>query len=220
MRVELKLNGKTVAAATLVFLGIVLAMATTIARGTGAGPVNAPALVQTIVKEEDHVTPGQLAQWLVEKRADFQLIDIREPWQFDDYHIPSAVNIPLTELFEDTGIKKLSREKKIVVYGLGGTRAAQAQVLLSLKGYNAFSIPDGITAWWNDVITPTSLRSEDQSPAGYLQAKQLREHFLGSAPTTEPKVASPPAMPTLPPAQTPPSAATKGKKLKLGRGCS
>ena len=72
MKVELKLNGKTVAAATLVFLGIVLATATTIVRGTGAGPVNASALVQTIVKEEDHVTPGQLAQWLIEKRTDFQ----------------------------------------------------------------------------------------------------------------------------------------------------
>ena len=112
MKVELKLNGKTVAAATLVFLGIVLAMATTIARGTGAGPVNAPALVQTIVKEEDHVTPGQLAQWLIEKRTDFQLIDIREPWQFDDYHIPTAVNIPLAELFEDAGLKKLARERR------------------------------------------------------------------------------------------------------------
>jgi rhodanese-related sulfurtransferase len=220
MKVELKLNGKTVAAATLVFLGIVLAMATTIARGTGAGPVNAPALVQTIVKEEDHVTPGQLAQWLIEKRTDFQLIDIREPWQFDDYHIPTAVNIPLTGLFEDAGLKKLAREKKIVVYGLGGTRAAQAQLLLSLKGYNAFSVPDGITAWWNDIITPTSLRSEDQTPAGYLQAKQLREHFLGSAPTGETTAAPPPATPTLPPAQSMPTGPTLGKKLKLGRGCS
>lgn len=220
MKVELKLNGKTLAAATLVFLGIVLAMATTIARGTGAGPVNAPALVQAMVKEEDHVTPGQLAQWLLEKRSDFQLIDIREPWQFDDYHIPTAVNIPLTGLFEDAGVKKLSRQKKIVVYGLGGTRAAQAQLLLILKGYNAFSVPDGITAWWNDVITPTSLRSEDQAPAGYLQAKQWREHFLGAAPAGEATAAPPPATPVLPPAQNLPAGPTPGKKLKLGRGCS
>ena len=220
MKVDLKLNGKTVAAATLVFLGIVLATATTVVRGTGAGPVNAPTLVQRIVKEEDHVTPGQLAQWLVEKRTDFQLIDIRDPWQFDDYHIPSAVNIPLAQLFEETGLQQLSREKKIVVYGLGGTRAAQAQLLLSLKGYNAFSVPDGITAWWSDVITPTSLRSEDQTPAGYLEAKQLREHFLGAAPTGEAAAAPTPATPTLPPAQNAPASPIPGKKLKLGRGCS
>jgi rhodanese-related sulfurtransferase len=220
MKVELKLTGKTLAAAVAIFLGVVLAMAATIVQGTGAGPVNASALVQNIVKEEDHVPPGQLARWLIEKRTDFQLIDIREPWQFDDYHIPTAVSIPLAQLFDEASLKKLSREKKIVLYGLGTGRAAQAQLLLSLKGYNAYSVPDGITAWWSDVITPTSLRSEDQTAAGYLQAKQLREHFLGLTPTGETAVTPPPVAPALPPAQTAPSSATPGKKLKLGRGCS
>jgi hypothetical protein len=68
--------------------------------------------------------------------------------------------------------------------------------------------------------TPTSLRSEDQTPAGYLQAKQLREHFLGATPTGQTAVTPPPVAPALPPAQTAPSDATPGKKLKLGRGCS
>jgi len=220
MKVDLKLTGKTLAAAVAIFLGVVLAMATTIVRGTGAGPADASALVQTIMKEEDHVPPGQLAHWLIEKRTDFQLIDIREPWQFDDYHIPTAVNIPLAQLFDEANLKRLAREKKIVVYGLGTGRAAQAQLLLSLKGYNAYSVPDGITGWWNDVITPPSLRSEDQTPAGYLQAKQLREHFLGATPTGQTAVTPPPVAPVMPPTQTVPGGTTPGKKLKLGRGCS
>jgi rhodanese-related sulfurtransferase len=220
MKFDLKLTGKTLAAAALIFLGMVLAMATTIARGTGAGPVNASVVVQSILKEEDHVPAGQLAHWLIEKRTNFQLIDIREPWQFDDYHIPTAVNLPLAQLFDEANLKKLSREKKIVVYGLGTGRAAQAQLLLSMKGYNAYSVPDGISAWWSDVITPTSLRSEDQTPAGYLQAKQLREYFLGSTPTGVTTVTPPPLTPAVPPAQTTPRGITPAKKLKLGRGCS
>jgi rhodanese-related sulfurtransferase len=220
MKIDLKLTGKTLAAGVAIFFGVLLAMATTIVRGTGAGPVNASAVVQNILKEQDHVPAGQLAHWLIEKRTDFQLIDIREPWQFDDYHIPTAVNIPLAQLFDETNLRKLSREKKIVVYGLGTGRAAQAQLLLSLKGYNAYSLPDGIAGWWNDVITPTSLRSEDQAPAGYLQAKQLREHFLGTTSTGETAATPPPVPPVMPPTQTAPSGATPGKKLKLGRGCS
>ncbi len=94
MKVDLKLTAKTLAAAAVIFLGVVLAMATTIVRGTGTGPVNASVVVQSILKEEDHVPAGRLARWLIEKRTDFQLIDIREPWQFDDYHIPTAVNFP------------------------------------------------------------------------------------------------------------------------------
>ncbi len=220
MKVDLKLTAKTLAAAAVIFLGVVLAMATTIVRGTGTGPVNASVVVQSILKEEDHVPAGRLARWLIEKRTDFQLIDIREPWQFDDYHIPTAVNIPLAQLFDEASLKKLSREKKIVLYGLGTGRAAQARVLLSLKGYSAYSVPDGIGGWWNDVITPTSLRSEDQTPAGYLQAKQLREYFLGSTSTGVTTVVPPPVAPAMPPAQTTPSGAIPAKKLKLGRGCS
>jgi rhodanese-related sulfurtransferase len=220
MKVELRLAGKTLAAAVAVFLGAVLAMATTITRGTGAGPVDTPALVQTIVKQEDHVTPGELARWLIEKRTDYQLIDIREPWQFDDYHIPTAVSIPLTQLFEDAGLKKLSRERKIVVYGLGAGHAAEAQLLLSLKGYNAYSLREGISAWWDGVMTPMSLRSENQSPAGYQEAKLLREHFVGTVAAGGTSAAPPAALPAVPPAQAAPSAAPPAKKLKLGRGCS
>jgi rhodanese-related sulfurtransferase len=219
MKLEVKLSGKSLAAAAAIFLAVVLAMATTIARGTGAGPVNAPALVQTIVKEEDHVTPGELARWIIEKRTDYQLVDIRDAWQFDDYHIPTAVNIPLSQLFEGEGLKKLSRGKEIVVYGLGAGHAAQAQLLLSLKGYKAFSLREGLSAWWDQVMTPTCIRSEDQ-PTGYRQAKRLREFFLGSAPKGETTAAPPAPPPETPPAAAPPSGKVPAKRLKLGRGCS
>lgn len=220
MKIEFTLTGKGLAAAAVVFLAVVLALAATMVRGVGAGPVNAPAIVQTIVEEKDHVTPGELANWLVEKRQDFELVDIRQPWQFDDYHIPSAINVPLPQLFQEEGLKKLSREKKIVVYGLGAGHAAQAQLLLSLKGYNAFSLREGISSWWDNVMTPLSLRSESPSPEGYQQAKRLRDYFTGTAPPSG--AAAPPPV-AAPPVQAPPqtpSAPTPSKKLKLGRGCS
>jgi len=47
------------------------------------------------------------------------LIDIRPQWQFEDHHIPTAIHIPLTAVFQDAGLKQLSREKKIVLYGFG-----------------------------------------------------------------------------------------------------
>jgi rhodanese-related sulfurtransferase len=218
---KIEVTAKQLAASVAILLALVLALAATIARGTGAGPTNAPALVETIVEEKDHVTAGELARWIIEKRQDYQLIDIRQPWQFDDYHIPTAVNIPLAQLFREDNLKKLSREKKIVVYGLGAGHSAETQLLLSLKGYNAYSVKEGITAWWDEVMTPLSLRSETQSPAGYQQAKQLRERFLGTSPTGAGASAPSTPIPELPapeqgPAATPPA----GGKLKLGRGCS
>jgi rhodanese-related sulfurtransferase len=216
MNFELKLGGKGLAAAIVILLAVTLALAGAIAQGTSAGPVNAVAVAQAASDEKDHVTPGELARWILEKRQDYQLIDIREPWRYDDYHIPTAVNIPFTQLFTDAGLKQLSREKKIVLYGYGAGHAAEGQLLLSMKGYNAYSVREGIVQWWEEIMTPLSVRSDSPSPAGYREAKQLREQFLGGA--AKPSTSAAPAEAVPPPPPTPQP--TPANKLKLGRGCS
>lgn len=219
MQLELKLAGKRLAAAVIVFLAVTLALAATIAKGTGAGPVNAEAVAQTVDAEKDHVTPGELARWILEKRQDYQLVDIRPQWQFEDYHIPTAMNIPLTELFNDGGLKRLSREKKVVLYGFGAGHAAQAELLLAMKGYQAYSLRDGIADWWETVMTPSSIRTDPPNPSGYREAKRLRELFMGSGTAA----AAPNAVPAIPVAPPTPAQAPRtppANKLKLGRGCS
>ncbi len=220
MKSEIKLTGKSLAAAAALFLGVVLAVAATIARGTGSEPLNAPALVQNIVQEKDRVTPRELAQWLVEKRQDFQLIDIREPWKFDDYHIPTAINIPLAQLFSPASLKQLSRGKKIILCGDGRGHAAQAQLLLSMKGYHAYSVTEGINGWWYDLMTPTSLQTAGASPTGYQQAKQLRDYFFGSAAPAAGAAPAAPAAAPPPPPPTTPEKKVPATRLKLGRGCT
>ncbi len=220
MKVELKLTGKSLAAAVVVFLAMALALAATVAKGTASGPVNAASIAQTIDAEQDHVTPGELARWILEKKQDYQLIDIRPQWQFEDYHIPTAIDIPLTTLFQDAGLKQLSREKKIVLYGFGAGHAAQAQLLLGMKGYRAYSLRDGIVDWWETIMTPTSIRSDPPNPAGYREAKQLREHFMGAAPGAAAAEPSAPAAAPPPPTPAPQSAPAPANKLKLGHGCS
>ncbi len=219
MRKPIVLTGKTLAAVGVLFLGVVLALAATVARGTSTGPVNPAAVAQIMLDETDHVTASELARWIVEKRGDYQLIDLRQPWQFDDYHIPTAVNIPLGQLFQADSLGRLERGKTIVVYGLGAGHATKTQLLLTMKGYKALSLREGITEWWNDVMTPMSLRSATQSPAGYQQAKQLRQHFMGGAAPAAGTTATP--LPQMPPESAPGQQnAPSQRKLKLGRGCS
>jgi rhodanese-related sulfurtransferase len=222
MKIKLILTGKRLAAMVAIFLGVVLAMASSISRGTGAGPVDAAAITEKIVTEKDHVTPVELAHWIIKERQDYQLVDIRQPWQFDDYHIPTAVNIPLSQLFLDAGLSRLSRTKKIVVYGLGAGHSAETQLLLSLRGYDAFSLKAGLSAWWDQVMTPLSVRSDTSSPAGYRQDKQLREHFMGIAPTGGTQTESSPPLPEVPAPENVPEGKqpSSSPKLKLGRGCS
>jgi len=224
MKVNLVLSGKMMAALVLAFVAVVLAVAGTMSHGTGAGPVDAAALMQGIIDEKDHITPVELAHWIIEKKQDYQLIDLRQPWQYDDYHIPTAVNVPLGQFFLDANLKQLDRSKKIVVYGLGAGHAAETQLLLQMKGYNAYSLREGISAWWDQVVTPVSLRSETADPAGYQQAKQLRNFFFGAAGSGGSSATSPAApavtAPILPPENAPGAKPEQQKKLKLGKGCS
>lgn len=216
MKIEFQLSGKSLAAAAVLGIGAVLALASSVFSPAGFSPASPEAVVEAMVTQKDHVQPLELARWILEKRSDYQLIDIRDPWEYDDYHIPGAINIPLTQLFTADGLKRLDRSKKIVVYGLGSGHPAQTQLLLSMKGYNAYSLKEGITAWWDQVMTPQSLRGAEPQPAGYQQSRALREQFTGGS--SQPKGgAAPSAVP--PPAPSAPGGA-QPKRLKLGRGCS
>lgn len=219
MKLELHLAGKSLAAALVLATGGVLALASMAVSGGGAAPANTEAIVDQMLTETDHVQPAELAQWVLEKRTHYQLIDIREPWQFDDYHIPTAINIPLAGLFTAPSLARLERGKKIVIYGLGAGHAAQAQLLLTLKGYPALSLKEGISAWWDQVLTPQSLRSDSANPSGYRQAKTLRESLMGgaSAPKSSTGTTAAPPLPIAPPGG---GGSAAPKRLKLGRGCS
>lgn len=215
MAFEIKLGGKALAAAAVLGTGAVMALASMAASSTPS-PVSTEATVDAMITERDHVGATELARWIIDKRTDYQLIDIREPWAFDDYHIPTSVNIPLAELFKPASLAKLDRTKTTIVYGLGAGHSAQTQLLLQLKGYRSLSLKEGITAWWDEVMTPASLRGGEPSPAGYQQARQLRERFMGSGGGSSKSGAAAP-----PPTSTPaPGAPGKTKsRLKLGRGC-
>lgn len=219
MKIELELKGRTLAAAAVLGAAAALAAVSAAVSSPGMNPASPEAVVEAMVTEKDHVQPLELARWILDKRQDYQLIDLREPWEYDDYHIPTAINIPLTQLFLPDGLMQLDRSKIIVVYGLGMGHPAQTQLLLSLKGYRALSLKDGITGWWDQVLTPQSLRGENPQPAGYQQTKALREQFLGSSGQPA-RDGAKTAAPAPSPAPAPAPGKTSPKKLKLGRGCS
>lgn len=75
------------------------------------------------------------------------LVDVREPWEFEAGHALRAVNIPLTSLPSKLEALKLL-EGPILLYCRSGMRSAQAMGLLKSMGldkvYNAGSLNDVI----------------------------------------------------------------------------
>ena len=61
-------------------------------------------VAQSAARQEDRVSVEQLAEWLIEKRQDFVLIDVRSQEEYAKGRIHEARNIPLAELVTDETI--------------------------------------------------------------------------------------------------------------------
>ncbi len=72
-------------------------------------------------------------------------LDVRMKMEFDEEHIPGAVNLPLGELREK--YSELDKSKEYHVYCLVGARSAAAAFLMNSQGFQATSIRGGMIDW-------------------------------------------------------------------------
>jgi rhodanese-related sulfurtransferase len=73
------------------------------------------------------------------------VLDVREPAEWAEGHIPGATLIPLGELARRTS--ELPDDETIVVICRSGNRSAQGRDILRAAGYEATSVDGGMTAW-------------------------------------------------------------------------
>ena len=80
------------------------------------------------------------------KDENYVLIDVREDYEFNEGHIPGAVNIPLGNI---TTVD-YSKEKTLIVYCRSGNRSNQAAIKLKNMGYNVKDM-GGILDWTYEI---------------------------------------------------------------------
>ena len=176
--------------------------------------VDTRELAAIVEGEVDHVTAQELADWLIQGKTDFRLIDLRTEQEYASYHIPSAERVPITAL-ADYG---LMRNEKIVLYSAGGIHSAQAWMLLKTHGYHGvYMLLGGLDAWTDEVLFP-SLPEEAsaQERAAFERAAQVSRFFGGTTREgIETKTVTAP-MPAPPPPQLSTQPGVKPKKKKEG----
>lgn len=75
-----------------------------------------------------------------------QLIDVREPNEFDNGHILGARNIPLSQL--KMRQKEIRKDQPVYLYCQSGSRSARAASLLKRWGYQDLNqLKGGFKAW-------------------------------------------------------------------------
>jgi len=183
--------------------------------------VNAKELLTSVERQEDHVTPSDLAAWIIEGRNDYRLVDVRDEKAFAEYRIPTAENVPLATVTDGT----LGRTDKIVLYGDGGIHAAQAWMVLKGRGYTrVYTLLEGLDAWKDEVLfpmMPASPTPEEQ--ARFERSVPVAKFFGGQPRAAAAPGAEPMALPTqaAAPAVAPPTlpAGGGGGPKKKREGC-
>lgn len=86
-----------------------------------------------------------------EKMAEgYIVLDVREPDEFAEGHIPSAQNKPLSVLQQDD-LNELSKDEKYIIICRSGNRSQTASEILFNEGYEVVNVSAGMSSWTGDV---------------------------------------------------------------------
>ncbi|MFZ5640502.1 MAG: rhodanese-like domain-containing protein [Bacillota bacterium] len=77
------------------------------------------------------------------------LVSLQKPEDYAKGHVKGAINIPYAQIAKEENLKKLPKDKKIVLICYTGHTASYASMLLNQLGYEAYAMKFG-TMGWND----------------------------------------------------------------------
>jgi len=76
------------------------------------------------------------------------IVDVRTPEEFQQGHVPNAINVPLSEIIDNPAILLSSKDKSIVLYCRSGYRAGKAAEALQKGDYQNLSHLEGDMQGW------------------------------------------------------------------------
>lgn len=105
--------------------------------------------------ETTKIAPAALDELIKNSAETLTVVDVRDPEEFAESHIPGAINIPVATFASQSGI--LDKKKQIIVYCNSGGRSYNAYRKLMKLGYN--NINQAIFADWKELNLPVESSS-------------------------------------------------------------
>lgn len=103
------------------------------------------------------------------------VLDVRQPWEYEQFHLPGATLLPLGELEERMG--SVPTDKPLIVYCHSGRRSAAAASLLAGHGHpGVMNMLGGVMAW-----TGATAVGAPQTGLQYYRGDETPEEILALA---------------------------------------
>ncbi len=135
--------------------------------------------INQCLQDVEELFPWDLADLLQQDDKPF-LLDIREPYEFEKFHIAGSINVPRGVLepaceygYEDTcPLLVQARDKPVIVICRSGQRSVLAAHVMQLMGFKSVkSLKTGIRGW-NDFEQPM------QNNLGHIVDIDATDEFL------------------------------------------
>jgi rhodanese-related sulfurtransferase len=81
-----------------------------------------------------------------DRREEVQLLDVREPMEWNEGRIEGAVHIPLQQVL-DGRTESLDPSRPVVIYCRTANRSEVARLMLEAKGFQTHVMAGGSEAW-------------------------------------------------------------------------
>ncbi|MCX7798663.1 MAG: rhodanese-like domain-containing protein [Melioribacter sp.] len=182
--------------------------------------VNAKELALSTVRNQDKISVIQLAEWIIEGKADYVLVDLRDEKSFNEYSIPNAINIKLENIL-DSG---LMRNEKIILFGLDDITSAQAWFILKSANYKyVYILKGGINEWKEKILFPRLVENASQKEKEEFEKIKQISFYFGGIPQVVSGASSSEIYkiqsPTVPKVSPPPAGSIKSIPKKKREGC-
>ena len=177
MNIRLKL------AAVFIPLGLIIAAVPE--NTTKVYKLTAAELLVEAQEGAQFMSTDEIADMLVQKDPSFQLIDVRAQNEFEKFHLPNAINIPLTDILSDDWADILDQDVKMnVFYSNGSLKSNEAWMITRQLGFeNNYVMQGGLNYWAETIMNPTApaSTSPDDEIAKYDFRKGASMALCGGA---------------------------------------
>jgi rhodanese-related sulfurtransferase len=94
------------------------------------------------------VKADEVYGWMQAKKTDFVIVDVRpDPPGQKGGKMPGAIYIPYNEVLKAENLKKLPKDKKLILVCVTGQTQNLPMLVLRAMGYDAYTMAFGHAAW-------------------------------------------------------------------------
>ena len=138
------------------FLTLGLVMAAIPQDTTHPYKLNPEQLLEQVNSGMQFYTPDAVANMIITEDPSFLLIDVRGQDEYEKFHLPGALNIPVTDILAEDWVDYLDQDSRHNIFYSNGTVTANEAWMITIQlGYkNNYVLQGGLNYWAETIMNP------------------------------------------------------------------